>query len=1064
MIPLSLKLKGLFSYRKEAEIDFSRLSKAGLFGIFGPVGSGKSTILEAVSLALYGESDRLGGRGSRNYNLMNLQSDELTVEYRFTHAGREYLFTVKGSRNSRNFETVKNLERRAYRLEGERWIPLNEANRAFSAEDILGLSYGNFRKTVIVPQGKFMEFLQLGPKDRSNMMAELFHLERYDLYEAAKELQSLESTRLQVLEGKLEQLSGASTEAELALRQKLDTLAQSEKDLRKRREELSSKTNLLNKAAEIERETALLREDLTLLENRKEEMDRRRAALEEFERCRDLFSTQLQGLKDRTGEYNEMRRDLLSILEKEGTLQHRRVVLQEKHRELQESYDQRFELRRRVEQLESMAEISAWEALRVEAEYKLEVLKQEKEKIDRQRKGLELEAGKLREEISPLRQALNFFNETEGLESWYQEDKNLISREKEILSWREELTKRIQKRRERLKTLIDNFCRPFSLIPEGESDAELMPQGLESILESLCRNLEAFSIEPSERVEELGFAEFEEGLGSLIRDLQELSLTEKEDKILHRLRRTLKQGDPCPVCGSREHPALFSLGGGPIVEKEQGEGELKRRERLKNLEALRDSLLKLRSNLEAEAPHVKEDREKEEDLQKRLEGLEQDRLVHREAFRWEAFSPGGEAEFRRQKEILHKKNEELRKKSARLEGIEKALAEPADDTGGLPEQISSLEKERLLLLDRIKRAEEKLPEELKREYSGISGQELKKKIAGLKDEFSRIETEYARVNGDLAELTGELQHIGGMTRARRSSLRESAGRIRDMARRAAEGLSESPYPSFIPVRQVLRSGIDGAAERGSIEAYHRELDKTAEKIEELRRKSEEVDIPYSREEHEKTDRELKECEGELENIHQNIGAADKDLENMRADLELKGRYEKESGELALRLDKLKILTKLFTGKGFVNFVATRYLHELCEKANGRFSSLTHKQLRLELDQENEFVIRDFMNGGRLRSLKTLSGGQLFQASFSLSLALADGIHQNEEGFFFLDEGFGSLDHQSLQDVFGTLKTLRKEHRIVGIISHVEQLRDEIPVFLEVRNSPEEGSVVTARSD
>jgi exonuclease SbcC len=107
-------------------------------------------------------------------------------------------------------------------------------------------------------------------------------------------------------------------------------------------------------------------------------------------------------------------------------------------------------------------------------------------------------------------------------------------------------------------------------------------------------------------------------------------------------------------------------------------------------------------------------------------------------------------------------------------------------------------------------------------------------------------------------------------------------------------------------------------------------------------------------------------------------------------------------------------------------------------------------------------VRDFLNNGQSRSIKTLSGGQTFQAALSLALALADNIQhltRSNQNFFFLDEGFGSLDKDSLSVVFETLKNLKKENRIVGVISHVEDLQQEIQVNLKVVNDMELGSYI-----
>ena len=124
--------------------------------------------------------------------------------------------------------------------------------------------------------------------------------------------------------------------------------------------------------------------------------------------------------------------------------------------------------------------------------------------------------------------------------------------------------------------------------------------------------------------------------------------------------------------------------------------------------------------------------------------------------------------------------------------------------------------------------------------------------------------------------------------------------------------------------------------------------------------------------------------------------------------------------------------------------------------------MTRQKLQLELNEENAFQVRDFFNNGEVRSVKTLSGGQTFQAALSLALALADNIQhltRSAENFFFMDEGFGSLDKDSLNIVFETLRGLKKENRIVGIISHVEEMQQEIDVNLKIVNEIDKGSLV-----
>ncbi len=162
----------------------------------------------------------------------------------------------------------------------------------------------------------------------------------------------------------------------------------------------------------------------------------------------------------------------------------------------------------------------------------------------------------------------------------------------------------------------------------------------------------------------------------------------------------------------------------------------------------------------------------------------------------------------------------------------------------------------------------------------------------------------------------------------------------------------------------------------------------------------------------------------------------------------------------MRAETIKTLKNLFKASGFVNYVSSVYLQNLINATNERFSALTRQKLRLELTESNDFIIRDYLNEGKTRSVKTLSGGQTFQASLSLALALADNIQsmsKSQNNFFFLDEGFGSLDKESLAVVFQSLKSLRKENRVVGVISHVEELQQEIDSYLKIENDTESGS-------
>src|SRR5690606_31739772 len=204
MIPIKLDIQRLYSYKEKQTIEFDKLTAAGLFGIFGAVGSGKSSILEAILLALYGSTERLSDRGEKN-SMVNLQSDQLLLNFEFSSGrnnAKTYLARYSAKRNSKNFEEIRPAEHTFYEKVEGKWEPISAR-----AEEIVGMKKEHFKQTVIIPQGKFRDFIDQKPIDQAKMMKELFGLERFDLsfktgilLKAVKEQKIRLETQLQGLE------------------------------------------------------------------------------------------------------------------------------------------------------------------------------------------------------------------------------------------------------------------------------------------------------------------------------------------------------------------------------------------------------------------------------------------------------------------------------------------------------------------------------------------------------------------------------------------------------------------------------------------------------------------------------------------------------------------------------------------------------------------------------------------------------------------------------------------------------------------------------------------------
>ena len=283
MKPLRLTIAGLHSFREAQEIDFQALTELGLFGIFGPTGSGKSTILDAITLALYGDV----ARAERNTQaILHHAEKRLSVTF-------DFAIGAKGQRKQYRVERAYkrgqgfSVEHQASRLllleslgqdEDEGVIVIADTKNAVNQAivGIIGLNESDFTRAVVLPQGKFAEFLQLTGAERNTMMERLFGLERYGrkltdnvnqrVAKTKEDLRALEASQRElgdasdeaieqatsVRDEALKQLEKAAKARQQALRQKQEADEVAEL-LRKQREELTKREALDAKAGDIER-------------------------------------------------------------------------------------------------------------------------------------------------------------------------------------------------------------------------------------------------------------------------------------------------------------------------------------------------------------------------------------------------------------------------------------------------------------------------------------------------------------------------------------------------------------------------------------------------------------------------------------------------------------------------------------------------------------------------------------------------------------------------------------------------------------------------------------------
>lgn len=273
-------------------------------------------------------------------------------------------------------------------------------------------------------------------------------------------------------------------------------------------------------------------------------------------------------------------------------------------------------------------------------------------------------------------------------------------------------------------------------------------------------------------------------------------------------------------------------------------------------------------------------------------------------------------------------------------------------------------------------------------------------------------------------------------------------------------MAEHQFGQMEEIRQVLLQKINVPEARAVIQQFRIRFETLKNSILELEYKLK--DFAFNEEDFSAVEDRFKAKEQELKTANDAVVKTLAEIERLENEFKKKENLLKDLAQLQKRADNLKMMASLFKGAGFVQYVSSIYLRQLCDHANIRFHRMTRNQLSLQLNDANDFEIIDYLNEGRSRSVKTLSGGQAFQVSLSLALALAESVQSNasaEKNFFFIDEGFGTQDSESVNIVFETLMNLRKENRIVGIISHVDELKEKIPVALNITKDEEHGSLI-----
>ncbi|MDR2303132.1 MAG: AAA family ATPase [Treponema sp.] len=1022
MKPIKLCMRNFGPFAGQAELDFGRLED--IFLITGKTGSGKTSIFDGICFALYGEVP-----GSRKDHPVHLKSDhaspeeECSVSLEFSAAGKQYLVERRPRqekpRKRGGGTTFAEETATLYEISGGR--KSSATSKKSEADEkirsLLGLEAKDFSRIILLPQGEFAEFLRQNSSDRQKVMGKLFPVEdailiREAAVKKARDANLLAEESARLLQEYSSRFSFADYEAGH------ERLEQELAGAKENRVSLDAEIEILKEYRRIKKD------EKETLSNLQKEKARQAILKEEEEHIKEKEI--ILGLSRQA---RPLEQYLVSKKEKRASLDTAELNLERAGEE-----------RRKAEKF-----LAAAEALKPELERLENLSRTLAEKRPPLREML-AEEEKLEQEEGEQKHCEN---EYRALEAEVSSVNAEVSQEEETLAREEGLAAEIPLLQERLdeaRRQRDITEKLKKLRSETEKYAEELRQNEKAI--------EKFSGEEAEYVRRTGMLDEE------IKNLEAEKKRAEHLSIAGILASNLKEGEACPVCGSIDHPRPAS----PLEEKFSFD------ERIKTLSgSLQDALQK-----KADAAAGLKSGQSEK---KRFEAdAENCRAAVREIL-GEAPLPSmadlEKEEKNYREEILRQSSllQERGKLQNRLPALRKKLQEGRTALAGMEKKLAALEERRKNLSLSMAVIKEKHRKLLAEHSTGLSGN-----FTRASEALEALNRELSATDGRIKQIREETEKAGRDAAAAHSAEklacenREIAGKeFSEAKEKLGAVIKASPFGGEDEAEGAIIDSAEEKALEAEIQAQREEQNRNSTIIAEqekqlssLRKELEKSRLNISAEEAEERLLNLNEKLKTMETEQERALIALKNLEQNR-DSFIKANAEFE--ERSQKAGKLRILADDLSGKNprktaFDSWLLGRYLEEVAAYASKRLSRMSDSRYFLLLDTEGtnnrgnkglDLSVFDAFTG-KSRPCATLSGGESFMAAISLALGLADSIQSRSGGLridaVFIDEGFGSLDEGSLDKALSILDELR-DRRMVGLISHVPEMRSRIPCQVEI---------------
>ncbi|MCZ2257921.1 AAA family ATPase [Sporosarcina sp. G11-34] len=1015
MRPILLSMTGFGPYKGTETVDFRELKDNRLFAISGATGSGKTTIFDGICFALYGQAsgeDRTDIRAMRSDFADNETPTavELTFEIhnRMYRIMRQIPYVKIGNKR----ETTARCEFYEQTEDGE--IPLvdrqiiSEINK--KAEELIGFTQAQFSQIVMLPQGEFQKFLTSDTENKEAILRKIFRTEPYreivEKLKVKKEAAQAELTsEMQLSEGYIRQVSSVLPERESSIF-----------------EVLSNEHRNINQVVQGLEEEFLYYAEKTVNDRKSyEEIVKKHAEMLEFYHAAKSMNERFEEKEQKESAVTELSEQLPLINGKEQQL-----AGAERAAAIEEVEMQFSELKKEV-----AAKAGSLEKATVALQAATDTM-EETELLFKVEEGRKGDRERLAENLIRLKDHLPAVSELASKEAMLDSMKKEIDRLNTKFVETVEETVIETEKLDTLKMGIDNL--EEQLIPFDER-VDLLNETNEK-----CKVLDGF-IRMQNKV-----ATFEQEKVDHEKryEKHKMEYVGLEKKWLNNqaamLAASLHDGEACPVCGSMDHPTKSDNHMETVITREQ-------------LDVEKDSLAEVESGYRMAAVKFHSAVEQANDQLKEIERL-QIEIESVSLYEMKKQLEVEVVELRKARKVLNELKNQLKVQAGLVAELVKKKTEMEQS---LFERKSLYDKE-LALVGLTLQAIPKDVQVLAVLQERIAETEMKK--IELDRNWDIVQKSREEARGKLILSTSAKMHA-------ESSLKEAEKKRNNAEERFKEALHKSAFPTEEAYLAAKMPEADRMTLKEVIFNFKQQLHSLREAVVELRKMLEGKEVLDLVGLEAAVNELKKEYESSLANYNES-------LELEKSVLGLKKKIV-QSSENVLGLErtygKVTDLYDIVRGQNglklsFERYIQIEYLERIIQSANERLRGMSNGQFELIRSDRQEVRGRQSGLGldvydaytGQTRDVKTLSGGEKFNTSLCLALGMADVIQSFQGSVsidtMFIDEGFGSLDEESLNKAIDTLIELQKSGRMIGVISHVEELKAAFPAILEVIKSKE----------